>query len=100
MEGLIEGRIVHYVLPNGRSKGEHRPAIIVKVWESHRAQGTVNMQVFTDGENDGLEHHSSVRVPGNDEPIALRKSANTVWGTSVHYSETKEPGTWHWPEKA
>lgn len=86
MEGLIEGRIVHYVLSEGRSKGEHRPAIIVKVWEAHRAQGTVNMQVFTDAQNDFnavQDGHSGMK-----------------WATSVHYSENKEPGTWHWPERA
>jgi hypothetical protein len=84
--GLIEGRIVHYVLQSGRNTGEHRPAIIVKVWNANRAYGMVNMQVFTDGTNDYL----------HTDPW----SSGIAWATSVHYSETKEPGTWHWIEKA
>jgi hypothetical protein len=84
MEGLIEGRIVHYVLPDGRNPGEHRPAIIVKVWEAHRAQGTVNMQVFTDSQNDYL---------------AGPATSGVMWATSVPYSEEPKPRTWHWPEK-
>src|SRR5260221_644908 len=83
MAGLTEGRIVHYVLPDGRSKGEHRPAIIVKVWDAHRAQGTVNMQVFTDGSNDYLGK-------GQDGTWCF-----SLWKTSVHYSEEPKPGTWH-----
>ena len=31
MEGLTEGRIVHYVLTEGRYPGEHRAAVVVKV---------------------------------------------------------------------
>ena len=86
MEGLIEGQIVHYVLPDGRSRGQHRPAIVVRV--NNRENGSVNMQVFTDGSNDYLGYGSS----GDWFP--------TLWKTSVHYSEDKEPGTWHWIEKA
>lgn len=89
MEGLIEGRIVHYVLPAGNSKGEHRPAIIVKVWEAHRAQGTVNLQVFTDGNNDVS--------PGGRESESYGKGI--AWATSVHYDENKAPNTWHWIER-
>lgn len=105
MEGLVEGRIVHYVLSEGRSKDEHRPAIIVKVWESHKAQGTVNMQVFTDGSNDGLEtvfpvHDASQLGKAVPTSHVSRQVDLMVWRTSVHYSESKEPGTWHWIEKA
>jgi hypothetical protein len=89
MEGLIEGRIVHYVLPDGNSKGEHRPAIIVKVWDAHRAQGTVNMLVFTDCTND-----VDPRNPHTDS-----YGKGITWATSVHYSEKPEPRTWHWIER-
>jgi hypothetical protein len=84
-QGLTVGRMVHYVLPEGRSLGEHRPAIVVRVWKDIPSypEGTVNLQVFTDGSNDGRDH-----------------AAGIVWRTSVHYSEGKEPGTWHWIEKA
>lgn len=85
MDGLTEGRMVHYVLPHGRSQGEHRPAIVVKLcppeWNYH--EGTVQLQVFTDGTNDGEQYASGM-----------------CWATSVQYSESKEPGTWHWIERA
>jgi len=80
MDGLTEGRIVHYVLAEGRSKGEHRPAIVVRVWRDHAA-GMVQLQVFTDGTNDGFD-------------------TGVVWRTSVHYDASSAPGTWHWIEKA
>lgn len=79
MEGLTEGRMVHVVLPDGPSAGQHRPAVIVKVWSQDA--GTSNLQVFVDGSNDGFDE-------------------NVVWMTSRVYSEEKLPGTWHWIEKA
>lgn len=75
--GLIEGRIVHYVLDDGPHASETRPAIVVKVWD--KDSGCVNVNIFTDGENDG--------------------DART-WATSVLYSEEYEPRTWHWIPKA
>lgn len=81
MEGLTEGRIVHYVLEGGR----HRPAIVVMVCPKGWGypDGAVQLQVFTDGSNDGKEYESGM-----------------VWRTSVQYSETQEPETWHWIERA
>jgi hypothetical protein len=79
LAGLTEGRMVHYVMPDGRSVGKHRPAIIVQVWD--HGTGVANLQVFTDGSNDGSD-------------------VGTRWVTSVMYSEDKTPGTWHWIEKA
>lgn len=76
-EGLIEGCIVHYVLPEGPNAGESRPAIVVKVWD--KDSGCANLNVFTDGENDGVDG---------------------LWVTSVCYSDTHEPRTWHWIPKA
>ena len=79
------GRIVHYVLPNGRNRGEHRPAIIVKVW-SDNPGGAVQLQVFTDSDAQGLS---------NDE------IPNPSWRTSVMQDESaQKPGSWHWPERA
>lgn len=90
MDGLIEGRVVHYVLPDMEDYqkcgvvGEHRPAIVVRNWHVPGYDGMVNLQVFIDGSNDiGLDGHHTA----------------TKWATSVHYSEEKEPGTWHWIEK-
>lgn len=80
MEGLTEGRIVHFVLENGQHVGEHRPAMVVKVW--NKESGYINLLVFCDGTNDYLN--------GKD----------TRWVTSVEYSEEPKPRTWHWIEKA
>jgi hypothetical protein len=76
------GRIVHYVLRNDdRNAGQHRPAIITRVWDPvPHAGSAVQLQVFTDGSNDGLE--------------------NVVWRTSVMQDATGEHGgSWHWPER-
>ncbi len=76
-QDLIEGRIVHYVMPDG----QHRPAVVVQVW--NKDTGCSNLQVFTDGSNDGPDYRKGL-----------------FWATSVIYSENKEPSTWHWPERA
>jgi hypothetical protein len=81
------GRIVHYVLPHGRSAGQHRPAIIVRVWGEDQvavgalpesALGTVQLQVFTDQDNDEMPQ--------------------VLWATSAMHNEERLFGTWHWPE--
>lgn len=77
------GNIVHYVLQSGINKGEHRPAIIVRVWTLH-SPDMVNLQVFTDSSNDFGAHQNG----GN----------GILWATSVHFSDTHEEHTWHWPE--
>ncbi len=80
------GRIVHFVLPDSsRYAGEHRPAIIVKVWDTNpKPDSMVQLQVFTDGLNDGELYKNGL-----------------YWATSVHYADPseKEPATWHWPER-
>lgn len=92
MDGLTEGRIVHYVMPNG----QHRPAIIVNTWRdlTPPCEGYINLQVFTDGSNDliGLpEIYGSMR-----DQIAH----GMLWATSICPDEAeKKPGTWHWIEK-
>jgi len=87
MEGLTEGRNVHFVLPDGPHAGEHRPAVIVKVWRrgdgSPPADGYSNLVVFMDGTNDGPSFGGCIR-----------------WETSVTFSEDPQPRTWHWIEKA
>lgn len=93
MEGLTAGRIVHYVM-RGRSNlaledhitGEHRPAIVVRVWNPDDNIGTVQLHVFPDGLNDGF---------------AASNGGATFWATSVIFDEEeKKPGTWHWIERA
>jgi hypothetical protein len=77
------GRIVHYVLSehdNVRNVGEHRPAIIVKVWGPQ----CVQLQVFMDGSNDDVRFSPS----------------GVMWQTSVSQDEEGKKGrTWHWPER-
>lgn len=88
------GRFVHYVMLaatdyklNAQGDYErvpaHRPAIIVRVWERpDDEEPLVQLQVFTDGTNDGQECVSGL-----------------IWATSVvHDEEHKSRGTWHWPE--
>ena len=80
MEGLTEGRMVHFVMQDG----EHRAAVVARVWRPQTPErpGYCNLTVFTDWGNDG---------PGND--TGFRRE------TSILYSEAKEPNTWHWIER-
>lgn len=90
-EGLTEGRIVHYVMPDGR----HRPAIIVRVWNK---DGTVNLTVFTDWTNDS--HGTDLR--GINYAMGADCANGVMWRSSVLYDANKDPlpGTWHWIERA
>ena len=92
MDGLIEGRIVHYVMPGGK----HTPAIIVKVWNEN---GLSNLQVFTDGSN-ALPYTPEEKTQFSSFGIDLEQVAHGhIWQTSRSYSEEPQPGTWHWVEK-
>lgn len=81
MEGLTVGRMVHYVAygtPNGEyTQGAHRAAIITELLQfgigEFETSPEVNLVIFN--------------------PTGLH------WNKS-RYSEGKEPGTWHWIEKA
>lgn len=88
MEGLTEGRIVHYVLSNG----QHRPAIVVRNWSNPdipSSEGRVNLIVFADGSND------KGTISGNVSEQGL------FWATSAHYDPAgNKHHTWHWIEKA
>lgn len=75
------GRVVIYVWPEDVNKqldnngADVSPAIIVRTWEDTAYENDeVNLKVLADGEKN-------------------------IWATSVPYSETKEPGTWHWPSR-
>lgn len=87
MDKPTVGRIVHYVLSaddinKPQNEGQHRAAIVTN--GPFGEGGAANLKVFLDGTNDG---------PGRD-------STGMLWATTVNYSETHEPGTWHWPERA
>lgn len=95
MEGFTEGRMVHYVMTGnepsvlGHVKGQHRAAVVVRVFDSGHAEGTANLCVFVDGINDMA---SESQKPDN--------LYGGMWRTSTLYSEGMEPGTWHWIERA
>jgi len=89
MAGLTPGCIVHFVMPNG----EHRPAIVVRVWDP--SAGTVNLQVFTDGLNDFREVSG-----GESDSFTRAVESGVLWRTSIVYREIPEPNSWHWIEPA
>ncbi|SRR5216683_4360369 len=100
MEGLRVGSDVLYVLGSGHSKGAIRPAKVVRDWSDQTTPGSdgmVQLQVFTDGWNDGFKDTHLVRIGEQEATVIIYQ--NSIWQTSVHYSEEKELGTWHWPEK-
>ena len=78
------GQIVHYILPAGPKKGEHRAAMIVRVW----SDTCVNLRVFLDGSNDydyaTLPHHNT-------------QLAGDLWVTSASLDAEGVSG-WHWLE--
>lgn len=79
LEGLIVGAIIHFVLPAGRSMGEHRAGMVVNIWDQEN--GMIDLSVFVDGAVDGYPYN---------QPIVLFNG--------VRYSPTMENGTWHWLE--
>ncbi len=85
MPGVVEGRIVHYVLQDG----SHRPAIVVLNW--HEPSGSCNLQVLVDGLND-KRSETGLSAEECDRGMA--------WKTSVRHSAEPQPHTWHWIEKA
>jgi len=96
MEGLTEGRMVHYVMPNG----QHRPAIIVKVWDHQGVNGTSNLQVITDGPNDLPFTFEEKEQFKNFGMVPEDVRHGHIWKTSILFSEEPKPGTWHWIEKS
>ena len=86
IHGLAPGRMVRAVVRGAYNPGQPpviRPAIVVDVTQLEN--GVCNLQIFTDGEN--------------DRPLLRGQSANLVWGVSYQYSETRDPGSWHWPDR-
>ena len=75
--GLINGRVVHYVLDQDKHRTAHITAVVDAV------EGIVNLYVLYDGENDGRSALSC-----------------SEWKKNVEYSEFAIPGTWHFIEKA
>lgn len=96
MDGLTEGRFVHYVMADG----QHRPAQVVRVWGT---DGVVNLVVTLDGSNDrGSTPYPLAKDVKADPHEGQQHQVDPLhwWATSVRYSEAAEPGTWHWIERA
>lgn len=77
MEGLIEGRIVHFVVDD--LLNIHRAAIVVNVNSRDKEKGTCDLFVFS--------------MPQDER-------GGFFMYAEAKYSETKEINTWHWVEKA
>lgn len=78
---LYVGAMVNYVLPSDmKNAGEIRPAVVVKVWGMDN--GCSQLQVFMDG--NGSEFNDG--------------QPNVIWRTSIVFDDTKQMGTWHFPE--
>lgn len=73
------GRIVHFHFHDAVGNLVTRPAMIVRVWNDSE----VNLQVFTDGGNDGI-----------DQASGLWKRAQ------VPYHHEIRAGSWRWPPRA
>jgi hypothetical protein len=70
------GRNIRYVLATGPMAGEARLAFVTNVQSEDR----ISLTCLPDAANDRI--------------------GSTLSATNVKYSETKEPGTWHWPSAA
>lgn len=82
MTGLTEGRVVHFVMPDGR----HRAAIITEVVSP--GTGHCGLSVFL--APDDPEQH-----------VATFPQPQMVMPVRAFYGESGEHvGTWHWPERA
>ncbi|MHB0964834.1 MAG: hypothetical protein ACYC36_00135 [Bellilinea sp.] len=99
LAGLTEGRMVHFVMPDG----QHRAAVIVRVWrvnEQPPENGCSDLMVIPDGSNDAgyshLERQELLNNGINSEDV----KHGHFWRTSVLFSETPVPNTWHWIERA
>lgn len=84
MEGLVEGRIVHYVAFNNR----HLAAIVIGVGDDKFPSGVskpqeVDLTVFTNMKN-----------------VNNVKNFGMQFHQDIGFSEEKKPGTWHWIERA
>ena len=89
MEGLTEGKIVHFVTPNGN----HMAAIIIHVWRIPEV-GENGEPILKDPEN-GMSD-VVIFVDPTDPDLAEQF---LVRAEKVTHSEDPRPLTWHWIEK-
>lgn len=76
MNGLTEGRIVHYVSYNGK----HQAAIVTGTYTA--GAETADLTVFW-----------------NIEDAKGDKTGGVSFHFRVQHDESGTPGTWHWPER-
>lgn len=67
-----------------------RPAVVVEDWNG---DGVVNVQVFTDGDNDREALHALGSVKRSSSPVP-----SVVWLTSIH--EGVDSRCYRWPPRA
>ncbi len=109
------GRIVHYVLESGPSKGQSRGAQITSVFPQNAAPPLLNLVVTLDGLNDTKateDPHTHRYVGPRDDESEEVRGPWVTWGgpgtlhrwvTSIPHAEAVgsppafTPGTWHWP---
>jgi hypothetical protein len=95
------GRFVHLVMRNG----EVRPMLVTMAFEPHEDPNIeggqnqhLNGHVFLDGGNDLnplADHLNNLEGLGLD----VLEGTSMARGWSRLFSDKKEPGTWHWPER-
>lgn len=78
LPGLTEGRMCHYVAYNQR----HLAAIVIG-HDNSKGYAQADLAVFTNMTN-----------------VNGVKNFGLQFHQDIQYSESKEPGTWHWIEKA
>lgn len=115
-----QGRIVRYVIGfDHEGKPATCAAMVVRTWNDGHG---VNLQVFVDGSNDYRSRYPvALKAPAGGDGLCTVVPVGTpeaspytnsfapsdvecvhgmMWRTSVRYDESKQPGTWHWPDRA
>jgi len=103
MNGIVEGRIVHYVL------NELDTERIIE--QRERQTGASGVVSIAAGNLPKAGEHVAMmivrvfpHVIGNDDSgingQCLLDGNDSLWVTSRKFDEGKSPGTWHWIEKA
>lgn len=113
------GRVVWYVVPEGRGQGEIRPAVVVRVFARDDGEmPLVNLAVLLDGHNDRMERPSwplalpeLAKVNDADARAAfqqlhasliesfdqLSSQRYVLWATSAQHDPAGLVlGSWHW----
>ena len=85
------GRIFHFVLAEGKSKGQCRPFMVVREW----SPGMANGLVFLDGSNDFVNDAGQALKEPSAAGQPWPASATVAWVTSAGRSKGGTERTWH-----